>query len=156
MAQAMTLIASTTLIASGNPTFSSIPSTYRDLRLVVTGTGSGSNFFNFFNADSTLTNYSYTYVKSDGTTTSSAGAINTAPIIGTIDTGVSVYTVDILDYSATDKHKMFIARTGGAGLASILGIVRWANTAAITTVAPVAYSNAWGAGTTFYLYGISA
>ena len=52
-------------------TFSSVPSTYTDLRVVLVEATDGANLGIRFNSD-TASNYSYTYVQGNGSTASSS------------------------------------------------------------------------------------
>jgi hypothetical protein len=61
-----------------------------------------------------------------------------------------------MDYSATDKHKTVLVRSNIPADTVAAHAVRWANTAAITTVGVAAISGTWSAGTTFALYGIAS
>ena len=148
--------------ATATVTFSSIPGTYRDLRLVVTGTSSvtGNNVVATFNGDS-ATNYSNVIMWGDGgsasSTTSSPRSNLYQNFAAYFDTTTpTVFTADILDYSATDKHKTMHTRAGRAGAASEALAGRWASTAAITTIAVTQLGGNFNAGSTFALYGVSA
>ena len=132
-------------------TFGSIPATMRDLVLVVNGkittnTATGLRF----NSDS---GSNYTMVRMF--TTSSSTSTTTYGLLTTGDpTADTLSIAQIMDYSATDKHKTFLVRSNIPANNSAAHAVRWANTAAITTVAAVAISTTWAVGTTFGLYGI--
>ena len=85
---AMTLISSQTLGGTtASVTFSSIPSTYNDLKLLVSARGSTATVNQFiniaFNGDS-ATNYSYTLLNGVGTTSASTRVSSS-----TFDAGVS-------------------------------------------------------------------
>jgi hypothetical protein len=80
------------------------------------------------------------------------------------DTGFAIATgsatsgqtsiIQIMDYSATDKHKTVLIRNGLASTFVNASANRWANTAAITTVS--FQVGTYGAGSTFNLYGVIA
>lgn len=150
-------LANTTLVSSAtNISFTSIPSTYRDLVLVVDGTPSASGVSAglIFNSDSGL-NYSSVIISGSGSAAGAAGNTNTSfgdcAFFNT--TGKMNFIVQILDYSATDKHKSLLSRSNDAGSFVIAYYARWANTAAINSVQVVSQ---FAAGTTLSLYGIAS
>jgi hypothetical protein len=109
-----------------------------------------------FNSD-TGSNYSTVYITGDGSTATSSSTSTTYLAAGVIGNSQSVSTIDIMDYSATDKHKTVLARgnTPGWGTRNLTG--RWASTSAITSI--LVYTEAgltFSAGTSFYIYGVSA
>lgn len=154
----VTLAANTSTIS-----FSSIPSNYRDLRIVITGTLSTSVTPALrYNGDS---GNNYHYVTMGGTAGagaySGAGANVSTAILGwytQVVQGRFIAIGDIMDYSATDKHKTMIARGSDNGVGVDATASRWANTAAISTITVTGYDGAgvYAAGTTFYLYGLVA
>lgn len=159
MAKAMTLIASQVLgSATTTVTFSSIPSIYKDLRFIVSGTAS-SGVFNALNArmnSDVGTNYSYISMTGNGSTSSSSSsAATTSLTIGAIGNSQSDSVFDILDYSTTDKHKTTIGRSNQAGSATQAIAGRWASTSAITSIDLTVSGSTWTAGTTLTLYGIA-
>jgi hypothetical protein len=167
MAQAMTLISSQVLgSATASVTFSSIPGTYRDLRLVIASrTTYTTNVYDALyvqiNADSGA-NYNYVEMHGDGSTAGSASAANTASeVVGYSATSYSgntqfgVTTIDFLDYAVTDKHKTFISRASDAQSQVLAFAGRWASTSAITSmVFTDNRGTSFVAGSSFYLYGI--
>lgn len=145
--------------AAPNITFSSIPGTYRDLRVVATTTGtSGTNVGIYVNGVSTGSAYTRVDMRGYGSSSygSAAGPFNTIQL--NYNTGQtagewSVVTFDLLDYSQTDKHKTFLIRGGHSGeVDAIAG--RWASTAAITSVT-IDSGSTFAIGSTFALYGIA-
>lgn len=150
------LIASNVLTSSASSvTFSSIPATYRDLVLVVRGTTAASVGERVqFNGDTTSSNYSFVTAFGSGASASSQSGTN-AWLAYNLTAGDGLLSiVQIMDYSATDKHKTSLHR----GNSSVQGVEmmaqRWANTAAINQVTVLAVSTTWNSGSTFYLYGI--
>jgi hypothetical protein len=142
--------------------FSSIPATYRDLVVVVNGSFTGSHGpYMRFNSD-TGSNYSNLIMANDVGTPFSAQEVATsfygswtANLSGARYTGV----FQVMDYSATDKHKTALWRTNYTSSASAQIVEafagRWANTAAITTLTVGASAtNGFATGTTFALYAI--
>lgn len=145
---------STTLAASvSSVNISGIPTSgYRDLVIVINATANaGYNVPVAFNDDTTATNYPSVYVGGDGTSASS-GTLNNY-IAGVYTGNLSTTTINIMDYSATDKHKSWVSRLSVSSNASSLIAGRWANTAAITSIA-FTLPGTWSAGSTFTLYGI--
>lgn len=147
--------------SASSVTFSSIPATFRDLVVVYSGNITASSTLGAyrFNSD-TGSNYTgvYTANASSGTraTTSSDFYFQ-----GT--TGISTAIIQVMDYSATDKHKTSLVRSGNLAEWVQMYANRWANTAAITsmTLLPIdatsfAPTSTWAAGTTFALYGIAS
>jgi len=155
-----TPLANITLGSSANPvTFSSISQSYKDLVLVITGNidASGATMVRF-NLDSG-SNYSYVLMQGNGSTTFSTSVSTNLIYTGVMPnstTNVSTYTVQIMDYSATDKHKTALVRSSDSAnlVHAIAG--RWANTSAITTIEVYGSGASFRAGTTMALYGIAA
>jgi hypothetical protein len=147
--------------ASATVNFSSINQSYRDLVLVCTGTSANTSVNSIqiqFNGD-TGTNYSYVLSQGVGSTASSlSGTITAMPVGLTISSSVNVNIFQIMDYSATNKHKVVLARANSMGESYIrVTAGRWANTAAITSVLCKIDTGAnFSTGSTFALYGIAA
>jgi hypothetical protein len=145
-------------------TFSSIPATYRDLVIITNQTmvsGTGHDTSLRFNND-TGSNYTNVYALGDGSAPYSGTATTTYADCGFMPLFATVpfnRIINIMDYSATDKHKSIISRASSAissGQVAMYGN-RWANTAAITTIRVFSGAgNSYAAGSTFNLYGVSA
>ena len=165
MASAMTALATITLGSSAaTVTFGSIPATYRDLRIIVNGgaTASSDQMRIRINGDSTA---SYWWVNMRGTgsaaQSSAVGAAQTSSILDLFGNGLGTtlngqYIVDLLDYSATDKHKSFLCRADDATQGSHAIAGRWTSTSAITSIQLYDSGTTFLAGSVFSLYGISA
>ena len=153
--QSMTALASITLQAgTASVSFSGIPQNYRDLVLVFNGTtaiadGVGSRY----NGDA---GNNYSAVRMTG---SSAGAISDSfssfsriiETAGNTDER-TLYVSNILDYSATDKHKTVLTRSSIAS--NVTGIAsRWVNTNAISSITVFSPGSTISVGATFNLYG---
>ena len=141
-------------------TFSSIPATYRDLVVIISGkaTAPGSGARMTVNSD-TGNNYNAVRMYGYSGTTGSDSASNVGYLdISSLNTNDGYQAViQIMDYSATDKHKTFLYRTQESGLGAVLAQAgRWANTAAITSVRAYTGSDNWAVGSTFALYGIAS
>jgi hypothetical protein len=163
MPSALTPIAWQSLSSSASTvTFSSIPGTYRDLRLVIQGIGSTSNMQPRMTINNdTAANYNYVSMQGDGASATSSSASGTTFIPFTFNSRVQTTydwqsVVEVLDYSATDKHKTGILRPGNSanGVEAIGS--RWASTSAVTSIQIYFFSGTWAAGSTFALYGVSA
>lgn len=159
MASALVPLQNITLGSSqASVSFGSIPSTFRDLRLVVNGTiGSTVDALVLrFNGD-TGSNYSFVYATGDGSNATSGGTTTNLLSVGVIGSTQSVSTIDIMDYSATDKHKTVLGRGNTPGWGVRMNAARWASTSAITSI--LVYTEAsvnLAAGTTLALYGVKA
>jgi hypothetical protein len=138
-------------------TFASIPATYRDLILVVEGTSNvASNAFLRFNGDTTSGNYANIYANGNGSTTSSSSNADGSYIGGIYGSNRSINIIQIMDYSATDKHKTRLSRMSVTGAEVSMIASRWANTAAVTSMTFTLLGNTMSSGTTLSLYGVIA
>lgn len=155
------LIASNVLSSSASSvTFSSIPATYRDLVLVCEYTSdSGENFIGIrLNSDSDA-NYSQVLAEGSGSAASSSSSTGNGNFNGLVNlrastTNRALHIFQIMDYSATDKHKTMLLRANSPASRVNMAAGRWANTAAVNTVTVIAELNQIASGSTFYLYGI--
>jgi hypothetical protein len=140
-------------------TFSSIPATYRDLVLVVSGSSTGGGFF-AMKLNSSATGYSRIAMAGNGSTTTSY----TGGSSEYIDTGFAigannsfVHISNFIDYSATDKSKSVLVRgntpANTANQPIAAGYFRWDSNNAINSI-EVFMGNNFDSGTTFSLYGI--
>ncbi len=141
--------------AATTVTFSSISQAYRDLYLVISGTTVTSNatIDLRLNGDATTTNYSSVTIQGDGTSATTSSS-NTFGLSSLSAASVSTCIVEFLDYTATNKHKSYLIRTGRPDSSTQFRVGRWANTAAVTTLGLVTGSTTYAAGTTFALYGV--
>jgi hypothetical protein len=155
-------IATTTLgSTAANITFSSIPSTYTDFRVVLVGKGAANasgNVFEFRINGDTGTNYSRTLLKGDGASASSARTTSATNISFNTDKKLdSMYmvTVDALSYAGS-TNKTFLMEWSGDynGEGNVIRSVGlWRSTSAITSIAFATNGN-FVAGDTATLYGI--
>jgi hypothetical protein len=154
------LIASNVLgSAVSSVTFSSISSSYRDLILVINSAASAGVYINLrFNSD-TGSNYYWSVMGGDGSATISTSD----SMVDRLRIGYSSYPssgnnslqiAQIMDYSATDKHKTVLSRGNQAatGVDAVAG--RWASTSAINSVTALLGSGTFSVGGSFYLYGL--
>lgn len=144
-------------------TFGSIPTSgFRDLRIVasIVYTGSGQGYSALrFNGD-TGANYNRVQMNGNGSAAQSNAIANETVAYlhnSSNDTNPTQITVDIMDYSATDKHKLSLSR-GNSASAQVSAIAgRWASTSAITSVTFLAnLTGALPTGSTIALYGVVA
>jgi hypothetical protein len=150
-------------------TFSSIPSTYTDLVIIVnTGFVDASldnQFEARFNGD-TGSNYSVTSLSGDGSSASSNRQSNNtyAEMFKRISrvSLTSNIILQIQNYSNTTTYKTMLARVNAPDSASFPGtnvnVNLWRSTAAINSIAFANYAggNTFRIGSTFTLYGIAA
>ena len=137
--------------------FGSIPSSFRDLILIYRGTtGSADGVFCRVNSD-TGSNYSLVRMGGNGSSTFSSSASSTyLPMLYSGSPVTGFVTLQIMDYSVTDKHKTALTRGGGDyGIVEALAS-RWANTAAITSISISTTGSSFQIGSTFSLYGVIA
>lgn len=154
-------IATTTLgSAASSITFSSIPNTYTDLKLVVVvsvqANGQGINYA--FNGD-TGSKYSNTHLTGDGTSATSYREANQIYFYleGLSDIEPGIQTLDIFNYAGSTFKTILGTHSSdrnGQGSTS-LGVSMWRSTSAITSLSLNAVVT-FDAGTTATLYGIKA
>lgn len=157
-------IATSTLSTAGFFTFSSIPSTYTDLRVVLVGGGDGgtTQVRVQFNSD-TGTNYSSTVLYGDGTTaTSTRGSTQSNMSSQIFDFGDGstmrgVFIMDIMSYAGSTNKTCLVNvagdRNGSGNVIRYAGL--WRSTSAINTVYLYGGRN-FVSGSTATLYGIKA
>ena len=156
-----TALATVTLGSSASSlSFSSIPASYRDLVIVENVTTSTNSYLRIrFNGDSG-NNYSRVSMAGDGSTATSSSndAISNISTIRTQATSSNPATLiwQIMDYSATDKHKTVLLRANNTAsfVEALAG--RWANTAAINSIELISGTGTFNTGSTFNLFGIAS
>jgi hypothetical protein len=159
---AFTPLANLTLSGSAaTVTFSSISSAYRDLFLVVSAKSTdGWELRMQLNGD-TGANYNSVFMYFSGSAGSSQVTSQNQMKFGFYGVGSttveSAWKTSILDYSATDKHKIVHGNVGNTTSDMIdISHHRWASTSAITSLVVYPGSGSWSTGATFALYGVSA
>jgi hypothetical protein len=168
MAAGMTYfpIATTTLVSdSASVTFSNISGSYTDL-IIVTNTGvasggGGSIYVQVGNGSvDTGSNYSYTYIQGDGSTTESGRASNLTAARTMRTTGTTVIAngfLHLMNYSNTTTFKTMLSRGNVAGALVIALVNLWRSTSAINIITMTDESSRnFLTGSTFTLYGIAA
>jgi hypothetical protein len=170
MADSHILIAGQRLSASApTVTFSNIPSTYRDLILIVAGlndaAATATDAYFRVNGDSSAI-YNRVSLVGSSTTPSSGTSTNGNEIY---DEGWSTVsplqlTAHFIDYAQTNKHKSIIMRGGNgySGSVTYAALGRYASTNAITSITcyctdqkGTGTADNWAAGSTFYLWGVT-
>lgn len=155
-------IATATINTAANYTFTSIPNTYTDLRLIYvnTATSGNNNLYVRVNGD-TGTNYSCTRLQGNGTSVSSnRQTSSTAIVLDDVyfmsQSVPSFFALDFLSYAGS-TNKTFLWEVnedynGAGGVARGVGL--WRNTAAITSITLLPSSGTFTGTAT--LYGIKA
>jgi hypothetical protein len=160
------LIASQTLAsAAASITFSSIATSWTDLRivLVMNGNSAARNPRFYFNTD-TATNYSYTSVYGNGSAAASTSATGDNRILfqqgsNPSTTVPTFFTADIFSYTGSTYKTVLCSGStdanGSGGTERLVGL--WRGTAAINQIV-LDFGNAttFNTGTTAQLYGIKA
>jgi hypothetical protein len=150
-------------------TFSSIPQTYTDLVLIITGyttwTDDGSRGYIQFNTDtgSGNTNYSDAWIGSQAANKQTSREVNQPYIaygvVGNSSTYPSVNEINIHNYRNTSSFGITLSKTGKYATNSNYGNRWtggvWRNTAAIDTIT-LKNDGSYATGTTFSLYGIAS
>lgn len=158
-------IATTTLgSAASTITFSSIPNTYTDLRVVLVPIGTAS-FGTRLNINSdTGSNYSLTYISGDGVNATS-GRFSSQTTLYIDPTGTltgttpNLITVDIFSYAgSTNKTGLVEINADKNGSGRVLrDVILWRSTSAITSLTfAIDGTGNYNTGTTATLYGIKS
>jgi hypothetical protein len=163
MASTYTPIATTTLgSAAASYTFSSIPSTYTDLVLIVGNlTNSAANVF-YLKINGATSAYSTTYLIGDGTNATSsrsaapAGIIIGGPIAGLSSTIPSTAIINVQNYANTTTYKTVISRYSNSSTEATTSVGLYSSTSAVTSLTVLGGSGNMQTGSTFTLYGIAA
>lgn len=152
-----TQINSVTLAAAtSSVSFSSIPQNFRDLVLISTFTNStNADVLIRLNADATSSNYPFLFMR--GPSTGGPDSGNGESAIGYSFSGpiIQIHT-QIMDYSATDKHKTILSRDGNPANQTVARAMRWINTSSINNLQVNVNAGSFNSGATFTLYGIEA
>ena len=163
-------IATTTLSSAATThTFSSIPATYTDLKLILTlrstGAYGGNTGLFYFNGNNTGSNYNEAWLKGNGTAASASRSFSNPYFSNTLDCPAasstagqySLVIIDILGYRGS-TYKTVLSQTSNDknGSGTILSAIHlWNNTAAITSVSiGMGAGEQLAIGTTATLYGI--
>jgi len=148
--------------AASSITFSSIPSGYKDLRLVLTcKQSSGTVPYLQFNGD-TGSNYSSTYLSDNGSSPASSNITSYSSILLSQNVTITSSTiptsffVDLMSYSGSTNKTVLGSTAGdlnGSGyIISLVGL--WQSTSAITSIFIGGNGSNFSVGTTATLWGI--
>jgi hypothetical protein len=150
--------------AASSQAFTSIPSTYTDLVLVMNLKGSTTNLYPVlqFNSDSTTT-YSQTGLYGTGTAAGSqrtSGSnviyITSGNVMSSTDFNFNAI-VNVQNYSNTTTNKTMISRSNNAASEVNANVGLWRSTSAITRIDVLCYlTGNFAIGSTFTLYGIAS
>ena len=148
-------LANVTLTGSdSNIVFSSIPATYRDLVVVCSFNVASGNIRARFNSD-TGNNYNMVRMYAgNGFGPASDSFSSTHFEFGDVSSGQTTLLIDIMDYSATDKHKTTLSKDASAGDRIFYHANRFASTSAVTSIDIFRSTGSFGSGDSFALYGI--
>jgi hypothetical protein len=164
-----TQISSQTLSSdTATVTFSSIPQTYTDLRLVVSSrvdggyNSGGMDVYAYYNSDQG-SNYSNTQMYGNGSSYGSNRSSNiTYSYVGVSSNTSSgsdwpIFATDIMNYTNTSAYKTTLSRLSSPNGNTFERVILWRSTAAISsfTLYPE-LSLSFKTGSTFSLYGIKA
>ena len=158
-------IATTTLgSAASSITFSSIPSTYTDLRVVFVGTSSQTSQWTIRLNGLSTSIYSFTYLIGNGTTASSGRFTNQTEFYAnlSLNTTPALFTFDLFNYAgSSNKTALYTVsqdRNGSGESSQWVGLCRTTN--AINQISIIANygtsPDSYAIGTTATLYGIKA
>jgi hypothetical protein len=137
-------------------TFNSIPNTYRDLMVIYNGqTVDSGNFDIIIRLNADPNNHTFVAMGGGGSSTYSY----TATTPNTFNPGAGNRTsgiFQIMDYSATDKHKTTLIRVDVPNFNVGAGVQRWASFSAVSILFLGIGQGTYAAGSTFALYGIAS
>jgi hypothetical protein len=165
MANTMTLIASQTLASAvSSVTFSSIPSTYTDLQLVVSARGTtqydNGGYVYYFYPNGATTNLSMKYLNGSGSAATSGSDTSafvymtpsdyTASTFSNNSIYMQNYTSSNYKYYSTDSVMENNATAANRSLQAGL----WSQTTAISSLTLTTASANFAVYSSFYLYGI--
>ena len=156
-------IATQTVSGAANFTFSTIPSTYTDLRIIVTGTISSANnqLQMRINSDSSAL-YSWTTLRGNGTTASSFNVANmtemyvTDTLVGVSTTEPTLSINDIFSYTASRNKTILSVTSNDRNTQGAVGRNVWMyrSTTAVSSLYFFTNTGTWTG--TVSLYGIKA
>jgi hypothetical protein len=159
MASTYEPIATQTLGSAVNSiTFSSIPQTYTDLVLIVSGNTSYSGSPDAYQLSFNGATSGLSVTRLGGSGSSTYSDRYSTPYAGWSSTFNGADTINIINYSNTTTYKTAITRSSSQGSYPQVGatVVLWQSTNAITSIKLTDTSGDWQSGSTFSLYGIKA
>lgn len=154
-------IATTTLgSAASTITFSSIPASYTDLRLVLLLRSAATQYVTFRLNGDTGSNYSYTWMDGSGSAVASGRGTNDSLAYisqRTITNGQNAFfTLDLFSYAGNTNKTILTTNNQDENGSGFVGtqVVLYRNTSAINTINLISGVSIYGVGTTATLYGI--
>jgi hypothetical protein len=162
MTNTYTPLATITLTSTDSEiVFASIPATYRDLIVVANAAGTGSQAVKM-KLNGATSGYSFVTMWGTGSGSGQSAAYG-SEAAANAGFGASIGTsldwnlvAQIMDYSATDKHKTILMRANRASTATEASASRYASNNAVNSVSLYIVSNNFAIGSTFSLYGVIA
>jgi len=128
------LLDSTTLAsAASSVSFTSIDQSYGDLVLVASVTGSSGDDM-ALSLNSTPDGHSFVSMRGNGSTATSESFSDADIEVGLTRNSTQTVIINIMDYSATDKHKSLLIRSGAATNEVFAYAARFTSTLAVTSV----------------------
>ena len=142
----------------GSYTFSSIPQSYTDLRLVMTGTASGNSYATI-QINGASSGYSYTFMYGNGSAAFSARGTTAgmSALSGPVpwnDTEPATSIWDFMSYASTTTYKSILQRDNRAANYMAAAVHMYNSNTAISSMTLI--TNNFNTGCTFTLYGITA
>ena len=153
----------TTSGSANNVTFSSIPQTYTDLRVIFNATPTAADAMDYWYNGVRGTSYSYTRLIGDGASATSGASTSQAQIRVSQSAWSSttipyLITIDIFNYTGS-TYKTSLSTTSidknGSGYSSV-AVGLFSNTSAITSLTIGSQFNPLASGGKVTLYGIKA
>lgn len=141
--------------------FSSIPSEYKDLILVVKGTVSGATGLRLRLNNNSNSIYNQVVMRNNGSSPFSTSFSN-ENVFYPSDVGIGAnvpfsYVCQIMDYSTANKNKQLLIRTNTNATIDESHSLRWASNVAVNEVNVfLSGGESYQPGSTFSLYGIEA
>ena len=153
-------IATTTLgSAQATVTFSSISGSYTDLILIANLLPVSSARVKLRVNSDTGSNYSYTILFGDGTSSGSGRESSITEINyywNSTPSGWSNYILNFQNYSNTTTYKTIVARGNSTGVETFANVGLWRSTSAINAIEIRSSVGTFDTGSTFTLYGIAS
>lgn len=154
-------ISTTTLSsAASSITFSSIPATYTDLKLVLVLKSAISQYAQFRVNGDTGSNYSYTWMDGSGSAVAAGNGNNDSAIYlsqRTTPSGLNaLFTLDVFSYAGSTFKTILTTNNqdnNGSGYVG-MQVGLWRSTSAINEINLISGVSIYDAGTTATLYGI--
>ena len=146
-------------------TFTSIPQTYTDLVIVISGNSGPFNdgFLRLQvgngSVDTNGANYSATRLYGNGTSATCDRYSGSQPAImfsGSASTGPSNAIISLMNYNNTNVFKTTLITTSATGNYVSANVQLWRSTSAINTLSLISNDGNWSNTTTFSLYGIKS